>query len=150
MNRLLGTLVLGPERLILETTSEARAERGRSFVEDLLGDAVRFRAAASEDLAQALARIPPPEREAPSSVPPEVQHEVVTQFYEQHYRSWLDEPVPALGGRTPRHAARLKTVRNQVIDLLKGLENRMERERQAGRPAYDVQWMWAELGLERP
>jgi hypothetical protein len=25
-----------------------------------------------------------------------------------------------------------------------------ERDRRAGRPAYDFGWMWGELGLERP
>jgi hypothetical protein len=63
---------------------------------------------------------------------------------------WLDEPVPALDGRTPREAAALKSARPQLISLLKGMENLSERDRRAGRPAYDFGWMWGELGLDRP
>jgi hypothetical protein len=79
-----------------------------------------------------------------------VQQEIVGRYYEEHYRNWLDEPIPALGNRTPRHAARLKTVRPALVDLIKGLENQMERARLNGQPAVDVGWMWAALGLERP
>lgn len=67
-----------------------------------------------------------------------------------NYRSWSDTPLPALGGRTPRHAARLKTTRPQLVALLKDMETRVERQRREGRPAYDFTWMWQELGLERP
>ena len=75
---------------------------------------------------------------------------MVGEFYEQHYRRWLDEPVPALGNRTPREAARLKTGRPKLVALLQEFENMAARQRLEGRPAYDFGWMWAELGLERP
>ena len=71
------------------------------------------------------------------------------EYYEDHYRKWLDEPVPALGNRTPRHAARLKTVRPKLIALLKDFESHSERQRRAGEIAYDFSWMWEELGLKR-
>ncbi len=70
-------------------------------------------------------------------------------FYERHYRAWLDEPLPALAGRTPREAANLKSARPKVIALLKDMENLSARERLEGRPAYDFGWMWGQLGLER-
>ena len=54
-----------------------------------------------------------------------------------------------LGNRTPRHAARLKTVRPRQIALLKDFESRAERGRRAGELAYDFGWMWEELGLSR-
>lgn len=148
-SRILGTFVLTASRLTLETTSEARAERGRRLAEELLGEAVRYRVTRHEGLEQALARGPRREPAPRSDLPVEVEQEVLTQFYEQHYRSWLDQSIPALGNRTPRHAARLKTVRPKLVALLKEFENRAERERRAGRPAYDAGWLWEELGLER-
>jgi hypothetical protein len=148
--RILGTFVLDAGRLTLETMSESRAERGRVFAERLLGDAVKYRATRHENLARALARAPRREPAPASTVPPELEREVVTGLYDQHYRSWLDEPVPALGNRTPRHAATLKTVRPKLVALLKELENHMEHERRQGRPAVDLGWMWGELGLMRP
>jgi len=51
--------------------------------------------------------------------------------------------------RTPRHAARLKTVRPKLLALLKDFESHSERQRRSGEVAYDLTWMWAELGLKR-
>jgi hypothetical protein len=84
-----------------------------------------------------------------SESPPDVQAEILGKLYEEHYRKWLDEPLPALGNRTPRHAAQLKTVRPKLIALLKDLESRSERNRRAGEPAYDSGWMWRELNITR-
>ena len=145
----LGRVARERHRLVFEATSRARAERGRAMVETLCGGAVAYRATSYEDVKQAAKRRPAPARAA-TEIPPEVEAAVVAQFYEEHYRKWLDEPVPALVGRTPREAASLKSAHPQLISLLKGMENMSDRERRAGRPAYDFAWMWGELGLERP
>jgi hypothetical protein len=104
---------------------------------------------AYKDVGQALKRVPERPKEPVPEVPPEVKAEVLGRFYEEHYRKWLDEPVPALGDRTPRHAATLKTVRPKLVTLLKDFESRAERQRRAGEAAYDFGWMWKELGLTR-
>ncbi|MGH2670686.1 MAG: hypothetical protein ACRDH5_16520, partial [bacterium] len=147
--RSLGTVVPEGRRLVLEATSRPRAERGRAMIEALAGSAVAYRATRYQDVGQALKRPPNPAAE-PSKIPPEVEAKLLGEFYEQHYRGWLDEPLPALGGRTPRQAADLKSGRGKVISLLKAMENMAERQRRDGRPAYDFGWMWAALGLERP
>jgi hypothetical protein len=150
VRRGLGTFVLDGDRLVFETTSEQRAARGRAFLEALVGDAVRFRATRIEDAWKAAGDRSGSRKPGPSAeVPPEIEAQVVADFYEKHYRSWPDTPLPALGGRTPRHAARLKTARPQLIALLKDMETRAERQRREGRPAYDFSWMWQELDLER-
>ena len=92
----------------------------------------------------------PPRRTPSPEVPPEVQAELIGQFLEQHYAGWLDTPLPALDGRTPREAAALKSARPKLISLLKHMESSSDRDRRAGKPAYDFGWMWAELGLARP
>ena len=91
-------------------------------------------------------------RETPASsdIPPDVAAEVTAQFYDEHYRKWLDMPLPALRGRTPREAASMPTARAKLVSLLKAMENTSERERREGRAAYDFAWMWGDLGLERP
>lgn len=147
--RSLGTLVLENDRLVLETTSRQRAERGKDFVQSLLADAVGFKVVAYEDVWQAVDRAPKAAEKHEAEIPPEIQAEIVGQFYEKHYREWVDKPVPALGNRTPRLAARLKTVRPKLIALLKDMESREERKRRAGEPAYDFGWIWKELGLKR-
>jgi hypothetical protein len=147
--RILGTITIGAGRLTLEAMSESRGEQGRKLVEQLLGDAVRFRVTSHENFERTLAQGPRDEPDPASTLPPELEREVVAQFYDQHYRSWPDVPLPALGGRTPRKAAKLKSTRPRLEALLKQLENHAERDRLAGRPAADLGWLWGELGLER-
>lgn len=77
------------------------------------------------------------------------QHRLFGELFDRHYRRWLDTPLPELGDRTPRHAARLKTVRPKLIALLKKMERSWQRARRAGEFAYDLTWVWAELGLKR-
>jgi hypothetical protein len=148
--RMLGTITLTSTRLTLETSSESRAARGRRLLEASLGDGIRFRAEVAEDARQAVAERPALGR--PDSRGPKAgqEAEFLEQVYERHYREWLDTPLPALGGRTPRAAARLKSGRGPLVELLKQLENHAERDRMAGRPAYDFSWLWGELGLQRP
>lgn len=149
-DRVLGRVELEGNRLILETMSEPRAARGRKLLEKVLGDAVRYRASRIETLDQAMAHRPAaPAARADVEIAPE-EREVMVGFLEEHYRTWPDHPLPALDGRTPRHAARLKTQRARVVSLLKDLESHMERDRQEGRPAIDLGWLWDDLRLERP
>ncbi|MGH7413121.1 MAG: hypothetical protein ACREKJ_02840 [Candidatus Rokuibacteriota bacterium] len=150
VRRGLCAFVLGDHRVVLETMSKARAERGRAFLEALAGEAVRYRTMSVEGVERALERRPPKAAGASDEIPPEVEAELVHTYYDQHYRTWVDTPLPALAGQTPRAAARSKAGRPRVVALLKDMESLSAREQRAGRPAYDFGWMWAELGLERP
>jgi len=144
-----GTFLLEKGRVVLETVSSQRAARGRALLEAAAGPAVAYRATSSESVQRALERRPARRARPEDAVPPEAAAEIVQTFYERHYRGWLDEPLPALDGRTPREAASLKSGRAKVIALLKDMENHSARERLEGRPAYDFGWMWGQLGLER-
>jgi Lon protease-like protein len=134
---------------VFETTSRKRAEKARDELPILLDGAARFRAISYEDVRQALKRAPTSTKPNEPDIPIEEQRKILGEYYENHYRKWLDEPVPVLGNRTPRHAARLKTVRPKLIALLKDFESHSERQRRAGEIAYDFSWMWAQLGLKR-
>jgi len=144
-----GTFLFDKARIALETTSRQRAERGRALLEAIPGSAVAYRATSSESVERAIERRPARSARLEAEVPAEAA-EIVQAFYERHYRGWLDEPLPALAGRTPREAARLKSARPKIVALLKDMETHSARERREGRPAYDFSWMWGQLGLERP
>lgn len=149
--RTLGTIRVTDERLILETTSEARAQRGRQWLEGLAPQALRYRVTSTEDMKQTMTRAESRHRtDAPNSLPPDVEAELLHTYYEDHYRAWVDQPVPALDNLTPRQAAGDRRRRPKLIGLLKEFENRAAHDARAGRPSYDFTWMWGELGLERP
>jgi SEC-C motif-containing protein len=149
--RTLGGITVEGGRLTLNVTSRQRAERGRALLANASGAAIRHRATRYESVESVMKTRPTsravlPEEEV--EIPPAEAARVLAEFKDRHYRTWPDMPLPALGGRTPRHAARLKTVRPRLIDLLKDLENHEARAASPGSPAYDFGWMWRELGLE--
>ncbi len=147
--RVLGSLAFEGGRLVLETQSEARAARGRALLERELGQAVRFRSLRRKDPQELTRKARERPRARQAEVPPEGAEQVVSQFYEQHYRGWPDTPLPGLDGLTPREAAGRPATRERVRDLLKQFEHASERQRRDGQPAYDFGWMWKELGLRR-
>ncbi len=146
--RIMGNLLFSKNRIILETNSKERGEQGRELLERILGDAIRYRITEYQDIKQALKSEPKKGKPAPSSLPPEVEAQLVKDFLDKHYEKWLDEKIPALSNRTPRHAVTLKTYRPKVIDLLKEMENMEAHAATPEKEPYDFGWIWKALGLE--
>ncbi len=143
----LGTLALKGRRLSLEANSVARAERGRALLEPVLAGLVGPPLTERIDLERMLAaERPPPE---PSGLPLDEERALVRQGLDDHYRRVLDQPIQALGGKSPRAAAKTPKGREKVVAWLKMLENHSAK-RSAGDPigGYDFGWMWQELGVE--
>lgn len=145
----LGLITLTPGALQLEANSLARGMRGRELIEQLAGATVKHRATTHEDMQVLLrdAMTPGRETQADTGVPPEVQDALVLDFSAKHYREWLDLPVPALEGLTPRAASAKPSMRQRLIELLKGLDGMYQRALEAGAPAFEPSWIWDELGL---
>ncbi|WP_270933824.1 hypothetical protein [Falsiroseomonas oryzae] len=143
----LGTVSLKGKRLTLEANSAARAARGKALLEPVLTGLVGPPLTEHTDLEQMLVdeRQPP----APTGLSPEQERVLLHQTLDEHYRRVLDEPIPALGGKSPRAAAQTPKGREKVAAWLKTLENHAAH-RAPGDPmgSYDVRWMWAELGVE--
>jgi hypothetical protein len=72
----------------------------------------------------------------------------LAEFDERWHRAWLDEHIPALGGKTPREAALAPELRLRVVALIKNMLIGEERARRKAFATYDSSWMWKELGLE--
>ncbi len=76
-------------------------------------------------------------------IPAEIKIELMTEFLDNHYRKWLDMPIPALDGLTPRQAAKKPSARKKLIALL---------QKDTASPvegfSYDKSWLWKELGLK--
>ncbi len=149
----LGTLTLDGCDLVLETNSAERAGRGRTMLEGVCGDALAHRATSHEDPTRGIqdalraGGADRPAREEVSGVPAEVLEDLALAHYGRHYRAWIDEPVPAVDGKTPREAAADPRLRAKVEELLRGLEGMYQTALRRNEPAYDPSWMWAELGL---
>jgi hypothetical protein len=146
-----GRLELKDGTLELETRSMKRLERGKALVGRVLGNLVRHRSDVVQDPMVAMEehkqRRPEPDRDR-NEIPPEVMAMAVNELMNRQMKHWLDDHIPALGGKTPRQAARTKAGRQQVIDLLHGQENLTHSS--PGGKDYDFTWLYRELGLPVP
>lgn len=143
---LLGEVRLLGSRLRLQCLSRERLKAGKRFLSGLLGGLVRhriddFRHPEALRHGRILTGL-----EAAEPLPADVAS-IVHQFLQNYYRRWVDEPVPALGGRSPRQACASREGRLQVVELLKFLENMEEKKKRAGQPFIEVNLIRRELGL---
>ncbi|WP_437787869.1 hypothetical protein [Sorangium sp. So ce1097] len=135
-------------RLEIQTNSRERGEAARALVERVAGAAVTYRITEHQDVEQAMLAHPRGEAGGAPTPAPEALRQAAVQMLQQHYETWLDEPVPALDGLTPRAAASVDGLRPRVAGLIEGLERLYERALTEGAAAFDPTWLWEELGLE--
>lgn len=144
-NTIIGRAVLRERKLVLETNSVRRADALRATVEDGLGGLVRHRTREHQD-PEAMLHAPRAKSTA-SEAGPQPPHliEALRDFKRQHFESWLDTPIPALSGLTPREAAAKPRKRREVVLLLKEIENHEGRVPPHER--FDVSSLWSALDL---
>mgnify|MGYP001232416955 CR=1 FL=1 len=147
----LGNVELRGRVLTLSVNSEPRSVRGRALLEPVLAGLVRAPLTERQTVEQMMEsrrdRGSPAVEESP--LPPDELRSAVHQRMTDHYRETLDEPIPALGNRSPRKTAKTAKGRESVIAWLKMLENRTA-SLGADDPmaSYDFTWLWQELGVE--
>lgn len=147
-NTIIGTAKLADGKLRLETNSVRRADRLRAQIEEACGELVRHRTREHSD-PSALLKHRGARRtrdEQPPLIPPEDAARLAREFKERHYAGWVDLPIPALGGMTPREGVRTKEGKNRVDLLLKDMENRQNRMPEEER--FDFSGLRKKLGLE--
>ena len=152
-----GNVKLLPHRLVVETFSRQKHRFARKMVDTYLGGLVSFRGEAIEDLAKQVAERRAngteehPEDSVPESrrerVPPEVEQQLIGTFMRNHYRKFLDAPVPALQNMTPRDAASDPAMRPQLIELMKLHIHSVERQSRSHGIDLRIDWVIDELGL---
>jgi len=147
--RSFGHLHLAGANLTLECSTRQRLERGNALLQTLAGAHLRHLGDDFTSWRSAMRdRGSSPRPAKRTGLPPEVEREILAKMIDEHYRRWLDMPLPALHGKTPREAVATPEGRAQVIDLLKTLQNDSEHGRQEGIPSCDVSKLKAELGVD--
>jgi len=144
-----GTVELEGDSLTLETNSPQRAERGRALLDPVIGPFVDEPVVETRTVEELMdSRSAHEEPPSPSALPPEEERKFVHETLDRHYRSVLDQPVPALGDVSPRDSARTTEGRDRLVGWLKGLENANARlEPGSAIASYDTSWLWEELGV---
>lgn len=75
------------------------------------------------------------------------ERQALQEMLHKHYASWVNDSLPALGGKTPRQAIRSRAGRDSVIQLLRLMENGESRKSAQDEPVYDFNIIRRELGL---
>ncbi|MBK7862503.1 MAG: SEC-C domain-containing protein [Archangiaceae bacterium] len=135
----LGAAKVTAKKLEVSANSVERADGLKGRILEVLAGTVSFRDRASEAL--------PPSRGGQELMVDQSRLQGSSGLPELQ-RSWLDEPIPALGGRTPREAAADEAGRESVHWLLKGLENLEAREPSPMPGGADARRLRRELGLD--
>ena len=145
-----GMIELRGKTLEANVNSAERAEQLTKRIQTLLGGLVASPIMVRQTMEQAMAE----HRENPTpreqlDLPPDVESQLIKEFYDRHYRETLDQPIPMLGNKTPRDAAKTPKERENVVTWLKHLETGEAKARQnKSMDAYDFSWIWQELGVQ--
>jgi hypothetical protein len=144
----LGTVELTDNALVLSVNSRSRSDRGRTLLSETLGGLV------GQPLVEMQSIEPLKVTPGTASPIPDISEEerraIIRDSLDRHYRNLLDQPIPALGNRSPRAAIRTAKGRVKVVDWLKTLENHAAAS--AGHnddiANYSFSWLWTELGID--
>ncbi len=141
------------DSVVLRVNSREREARVRERIDCVLGElAVKIdRSSEAMDM-ETIQRGPGPADDGREDepIPLDVQRQVIHQMLASHYRRWLDEPVPALDGLTPRKAAAKRSHRQRVVALLKNIEvDARRRGSDDPMAGFDFGWLWEELSIRR-
>ncbi len=134
----LGFLNIEGKTIRVTVNSAARAERIRREIESRLGAGARFKTAVIQsgevmmkEARDRASRPAPPRKDEKLMQHPEVR-EHLARMVAFHWEGWVDEKIPALGGKTPRQAVKSADGRESVEALLRSAERRAAGDRDMG------------------
>ncbi len=143
-----GTIEVDDERIDIAAYSLEMLERAKSIIEKELEGLILH----LEDKAKGMESYTEKNRKADAKLnrlPPGVKSKKeLDKKLEEHYAEWIDLPLPALDGLTPRKAAGTAEGRKMLDIVLRELENIYKLARERGEPYYDIKKVRHELKLK--
>lgn len=147
---LLGEFSLQAKAVKLTVNSDGRAEKGKVYLKQLLGETIGEPLIMENNIDKQLEKHTN-QQAKPNAI--EVDDEDVVKVIHatltQHYKKTLDEEVPALNNKTPRQCAKNKSMHKKLVQWLKDLESSTAKATPEMQ-SYDFRWIWEELSLEYP
>jgi hypothetical protein len=135
-----GTICVEPDRLQAEAETEEDLAKLCEFLEACLRGLVE-RVAAD---AVRPARVAPEAIGRPASGPAGIA------FIRRMLERWPDSPSAVFGEQTPRQACGSQAGREEVAQMLLGIERDMARQKRLGRAWAEVGPLWEQLNLPHP
>ncbi len=152
-----GNIKLYEEKLVFEAFTRQLYDLGKGMIQRYFGKHVRLMDEEISEIAGKIADMcededPTEEREprglAPDAIPSEVRAEIVKKFYEEHYTRFLDDPIPALDGLTPREASGRPDARSMLVELMKEHIHGIERRNREEGTDISIDFVLKKLGLD--
>lgn len=149
-NTVMGHITLQENKLILETNSEKRNQRGKKLLDKYLGDAISFQKTLIESPKQKLKSMSEStcndEKSNNLMEQPESQEQIKAMM-KAHWENWFDQPIPALNNQTPREAAKTNKGRERLEALLLHYERNDTGKENMNLLKPDIQYLKKELNL---
>ena len=70
------------------------------------------------------------------------------RFHEEHYARFLDDPIPALDGMTPREASGRPDAHPMLVELMKEHIHSIDRRNREDGTDISIDFVLKELGLD--
>ncbi len=147
----LGTIRLSSGELKVETTGRKRFKFAKKLVGRYFQKKLKRAREEITPIAQLLEEADRSKgalTEPSEEIPPEIEEQLMQEFYTKHYKQLLDEPIPMIDNLTPRKAALVPSVRPKLIELVKLHLNRMDNMRREKGYDINIDWIVDELGLD--
>jgi hypothetical protein len=150
-NTVMGQITLQENRLILETNSAERNQRGKKLLTKYLGDAISFQKTLIESPEKKIKSKPASSSKDKEDINlmelPEVQ-EQLKAMVKAHWENWFDDSLPALNNQTPREAAKTKEGRERLEALLLQFERHNAERKDNNLLGPDINYLRKELALD--
>jgi len=152
-----GKIKLCEEKLIFEAFTKRLYGFGKEMIQRYFGKQVELVDEEISEIAGKIAdmyededytREREPGDASSEAIPPEVRAELSKRLYEEHYTRFLDDPVPALDGMTPREASGRPDARTMLVELMKGHIHDIERMNKDDGTDISIDFVLRELGLD--
>ncbi len=115
---ILGFVVLCPDRMIIGSFSKLKYRFAKKIAKQYFKGMILLQGEKIVDLAKQMAEKKEP-LEAEHQDRKQLESMLASQSYERTYKKFPDEPIPMLGGKTPREASRDPLMHASLVELMK-------------------------------
>jgi hypothetical protein len=147
-NTIIGRIVIAGKRMRVESNSARRADSLKATLVSHLGELVKHRLrdeASQDELFRLVESMPGREGEIRVPPPTEEMTAILRAHKERYMSAWPDMEIPALGGLTPREAAKSPRSRADLELLVREME--MQEARLPEGERFDVSGLRDTLGM---
>lgn len=122
---ILGNITLFEKEMEVWCLSKERLECLMGFLEKCAGSAIQRKGTLIQQPEEALEQFRRSGRQdgRASEIPPEVERKLLKEYFTGYYTRWVDMPIPAFDGLTPRQASKNAAYQSRLEDLLKDFEH---------------------------